>query len=65
MAGQDEHLVNAFKLASTGDIDGAIQLYRDALIDRPQDDESAAFLGQLLMLKGDYHRGLTLHERRP
>lgn len=55
----------AFARIEAGDLDGAEEVYRQAVRDGAQDPLLRMCLGQLLMLRGDYRRGLPLNEFRP
>lgn len=57
--------MEAFRLAEAGDISGAIRIYQTHVAANRDDTLASAFLGQLLLLCGDYPRGWSLHERRP
>lgn len=55
----------AYRLAEAGDLNGAGEIYAQVLAAQPGDQYASTFLAQLLLLKGDYGRGLSLHEKRP
>lgn len=61
----EDAVAAAFELAVAGDIDGAIRAYRGIVESGSSDPLLRMSLGQLLMLKGDFVRGLPLNEKRP
>ncbi|EME70287.1 TPR repeat-containing protein [Paramagnetospirillum caucaseum] len=58
-------LAEAFARIQAGDLAGAAAVYRQALEAGADDPRLRMSLGQLLLLQGDYRRGLPLNEHRP
>lgn len=57
-------LAEAFARIEAGDLDGAVDIYRRAVV--AGDDPCVKMcLGQLYLLRGDYRRGFPLNEYRP
>ncbi|KIL97223.1 TPR repeat-contatining protein [Paramagnetospirillum magnetotacticum MS-1] len=63
MAG--DPFAEAFARIEAGDLAGAVAIYRAALDAGAKDPLLRMSLGQLLLLQGDYRRGLSLNEHRP
>lgn len=65
MSQADTEYGEAFRLAEGGDIPGAIRAYQSILDRAPGDETASTFLAQMLLMKGEFSRGWSLHERRP